>query len=184
MQQTLILNNTTMTRSQLYPLPEYFDRYITLNDDVTLAEALQTSLQELENAPIEKWQQLGHAVYAPGKWTVKDMLQHLTDTERVFVYRATAFARGQKEVLPFDEELFAKNANASARTLEHIIEEAIAVRKATIYLYQSFTADMINAIGNGVKGEYSVHAIGYIIAGHQRWHVKILEERYYPLLEK
>ncbi len=172
-----------MTRSQLTNLPEYFDRYINKTDDVDVLTALQTSVTELENVPLEKWKALGNRVYAEGKWTVKDILQHLIDTERVFVYRATAFARGDKEVKPFDEEMYAKNAKATQRSLEDLLEESIHLRKSTIYLYKSFNEEMLNRTGKSFKGDYSVHAIGYIFAGHQRWHFGILKERYFPMLE-
>ncbi|MBL7703576.1 MAG: DinB family protein [Ferruginibacter sp.] len=170
-----------MTRSQLNPMPEYFDRYINMADDVTLMEALETSLTELKNAPVDEWKAIGDYVYAPGKWTIKDILQHLTDTERVFSYRALSFARGEKEVRPFDEDNYGKMANANSRTIEDLLEEAIAVRKATILLYKSFSPAMLNSMGIGFKGEYSVHAIGFIFAGHQRWHFKVIEERYLHL---
>lgn len=172
-----------MKRSQLHPMPEYFDRYINMTDDIELPDALQLSLQELESAPVAKWKALGNKVYAPGKWTVKDTLQHLIDTERVFSYRATAFSRDEKDVMPFDEELYGKNANANTRTIEDLLEEAVCLRKSFIWLYKSFTAAMMAREGNGFKGKYSVASIGFIIPGHQRWHFKILEEKYYPLLK-
>lgn len=165
------------------PLPNYFDRYILMNEDVELLTALDISLKELESSPVEKWLAIGNGVYAPGKWTIKDILQHLTDTERVFSYRATAFSRGEQKVASFDEELYAKNAEANYRTLEDLLNEAIAVRKSTIYLFKSFSPEMLNRVGIGFKGEYSVQSIGYIIPGHQRWHFKIIEEKYVPLLE-
>ena len=171
-----------MKRSQLNPMPEYFDRYINMTDDVELPEAFQISLKELENAPIEKWKALADKVYAPGKWTVKDILQHLIDTERVFSYRALSFARGEKSVMPFDEDGYGRYANAGLRTIENLLEEAICVRRSTIQLYKSFTPEMLNNMGMGFKGEYTVQAIGFIFPGHQRWHFKILEEKYYPLL--
>lgn len=171
-----------MTRSQLI-LPEYFDRYINKTDDVTVMESLQISLKELENAPLDKWKNLGDQVYAPGKWTIKDIIQHLTDTERVFSYRAMSFARGEKEVRSFDEDAYASAANANSRTLEDLIEEAIAVRKATIHLYKSFSAETLEKTGIGFKGEYTVHAIGFIFGGHQRWHIDVINERYMPLLQ-
>ncbi|MFT3908294.1 MAG: DinB family protein [Ferruginibacter sp.] len=170
-----------MTRSQLSHMPVYFDRYINMTDDVDISEALQTSLHELENAPIAIWKAIGEKVYAPGKWTVKDILQHLIDAERVFSYRATAFARGEKDVLPFDEELYAKNTTAATRTIEDLLEEAICLRKSFIYLYKSFNSEMLERMGNGFKGKYSVASIGFIVPGHQRWHFKILEEKYYGL---
>jgi len=172
-----------MKRSQLYPMPDYFDRYILLTDDIDMLEALQISLHELENIPLDLWKSLGNQVYAPGKWTIKDLMQHMIDTERIFSYRAVSFARGDKQVPSYDEDTFAKNAQANERTLDALLAEAVAVRKSTIHLFQSFTDDMLAKMGIGFKGEYSVHAIGFILAGHQRWHFKVIEEKYLPLLK-
>ncbi len=173
-----------MKKSQINPMPEYFDRYINMAEDVDLSTSLKISLQELENAPVEKWKTLGNKTYAHNKWTVKDILQHLIDTERVFSYRALSFARGEKAVSPFDEENYGKMANANRRTVEDLLEESILVRKSTIQLYESFTNEMLNRIGISFKGEYSVLAIGFIFPGHQRWHFKVLAEKYYPLLHE
>ena len=169
------------TRSQLSPLPQYFDRYINLVDDVTVTQALEISLKELHDAPLQQWKAIGSKVYAPGKWTINDILQHVADTERVFAYRALSFARGEKDVRPFDENLYGQNAGATNRTLEDILEELIAVRKASILLYKSFNETMLNRKGVGFKGEYSVHDIGFIIGGHQRWHWRVIEEKYLRL---
>ncbi|MBL7977681.1 MAG: DinB family protein [Bacteroidetes Order II. Incertae sedis bacterium] len=171
-----------MTRSQLNPMPAYFDRYINMTDEVTVEQALQTSLDELQQAPLEAWQTVGKAVYAPGKWTIPDILQHLIDTERVFCYRALSFARGEKEVQSYDEDGYGKMAKATQRSLEDLLEEALAVRKATLLLFQSFDSEMRERIGEGFKGPYSVHSIGFILAGHQRWHFRTIEERYLPLV--
>lgn len=172
-----------MTRSQLHPMPEYFDRYINMTDDVTLFEAFDISLQELKNAPIDKWKALGDRVYAPGKWTVKDLLQHLIDTERIFCYRALAFSRNEpNKMLSYDEDLYAKQADANRRTIEDLMEEFMLVRQSTIQLFRSFSPEMLQKSGEGFKGPYSVAAIGFMTPGHQRWHLKVLEERYYPLL--
>lgn len=175
-----------MKKSELNPMPKYFDRYIALADDIEMMAALQLSLKELENAPLDKWKALGEQVYAPGKWTVKDLLQHIIDTERVFTYRVTSFARKDPQtMLGYDEELFGKNAEANRRTIDDLMEELILLRKSTILMYQSFTEEMLQTIGKGYNGnEYSVVAIGFMLPGHQRWHFKVLEERYYPLLDK
>lgn len=172
-----------MKRSQLLSMPEYFDRYINMNDDVELKDALQISESELIHAPIEKWKALGNKVYAPGKWTVKDLLQHIIDTERVFAYRALAFARGQSKVLPFDEEMFANQAIAIKRNIDDLFNEALNLRKSTIDLFQSFSDEMLMQEGLSFKGTYKVCDIGFIISGHQRWHFKVLEERYYGMME-
>jgi hypothetical protein len=173
-----------MIRSQINPMPEYFDRYICKCDDVDILEAIQISIAEIDNFPIHKWKVLGDKVYAPNKWTVKDILQHLIDTERVFAYRATAFARGDEQaMLSFDEELFGKNADASKRTIEDLLEEMKILRQSFLCLYKSFSPTALQTIGNGFTGKYSVASIGFTIAGHQRWHLQILEEKYYPLLK-
>lgn len=170
-----------MKRSELLH-PVYFDRYINETDDVTLPEALKISLEELQNAPLADWKSIGDKVYAPGKWTIRDILQHIIDTERVFSYRALSFARGEATVQSFDEDGYAANAGASNRTWDELINEAICVRQSTIALFNSFTPEMLSRLGMGFKGEYAVHAIGFILAGHQRWHFRIIRERYFPLL--
>lgn len=174
-----------MKRSELNPMPKYFDRYIALADDVEMMDALNISLQELEDAPLDKWKALGNRAYAEGKWSVKDMLQHIIDTERVFVYRATSFARQDpQKMLGYDEELFGKNAEANRRSIDELYEELILLRKSSILLFKSFTDEMLQTIGKGYSSEYSVVSIGFMLHGHQRWHFKVLEERYYPLLDQ
>lgn len=174
-----------MKKSDIKKMPPYFDRYIMLTDDVTVIEALTISLQELESAPIDKWMTLNDTTYAPNKWSVKDILQHYIDTERVFTYRITAIARGDKQnMLPYDEEIFAKNALANRRTVEDLVFELTSIRKTTIMLYKSFTEEMLHELGNGFNGmQYCPLALGFMLAGHQRWHFKVLEEKYYPLLQ-
>lgn len=174
-----------MKKSDITKMPEYFDRYIHLAEDLSVVESLKLSLQELEQAPISTWKSLGDNVYAEGKWTLKDILQHYIDTERVFTYRITAIARGDKQkMLPYDEEEFAKNAAANRRSVDDLVEELILIRKATIKLYESFTPEMLQQEGNGFNGvKYSPLALGFMLAGHQRWHFKVLEEKYYSLIK-
>ena len=174
-----------MKRSQLDPVPEYFDRYINKCDDVTILEAIQISIEELDNFPIEKWRALGDKVYAPGKWTVKDILQHLIDTERIFTYRALAFARGETEtLLSYDDDAYAAHAQANGRMLEDLIDELRLVHLSFLKLFSSFNYEMLTRMGNTFRGRYSVASIGFCMPGHQRWHMGILKERYYPLLEQ
>jgi DinB superfamily len=174
-----------MKKSAIKKMPEYFDRYINLTDDVSYTEALQISLQELESAPLEKWKALGNKVYAKDKWTVKDILQHFIDTERVFTYRILAIARGDKQkMIPYDEEAFAKNTIANQRTIDDLLSELILVRKGTIAMFQSFTPDMLQQLGNGFNGmQYCPLSLGFMLAGHQRWHFNVLEDKYFPMLK-
>lgn len=164
-------------------MPEYFDRYINQVEDIELSAALQQSIREIEQFPLDRWRALGDKVYAPGKWTIKDILQHLIDTERVFAYRALSFARQESARLPsYDEDAFAQSALANRRELDDLVAELLLSRRSFEAMYQSFSPEMLQRNGLSFKGTYSVLSIGFIIAGHQRHHLKILEERYYPLL--
>jgi hypothetical protein len=164
-------------------MPAYFDRYINLAPDVELGQALQQSLAAIDSFPLDKWKALGDNVYAPGKWTIKDILQHIIDTERIFSYRALRFARNDSTKLPgFEENDFAAAAGANSRTLDALVEELKTVRRSTILLYASFTDDMLKTMGATVAATISVLAIGFTIIGHQQHHINVLEERYYPLL--
>jgi hypothetical protein len=163
-------------------MPEYFDRYINLAEDISIIEALRISQKELDQFEIEKWQKIGDKVYAEGKWTIKQIIQHLIDAERIFCYRALCIARGEMVKLPsFDEVAYAENAIVSHRDLDDLIAEFKAVKTATMSLFQSFTDEMLLQSGPSFSGTYSVLAIGYILAGHQRWHFKIIDERYTTL---
>ncbi|MBK8053610.1 MAG: DinB family protein [Saprospiraceae bacterium] len=176
-----------MTKSDIKIMPEYFDRYIALADDhLSVVEALELSLQELNDAPVDKWRALGDQVYAEGKWTLRDILQHYIDTERVFVYRILSIARGdQQKMTPYDENEFAKNALATRRSLDEILDELKLIRRTTIMMFKSFTDDMLLQNGHGYSGvQYGPLALGFMLAGHQRWHFRVLEEKYYPMLKR
>ena len=174
-----------MKKSSIQNMPEYFDRYINLADDVDHLDALRVGLHELESIPLDRWKSLGDAVYAPGKWTLKDILQHCTDTERVFAYRTLCFARGDQQKLnTYEEDDYAIAAIATNRTWESLMEEAILVRKSSIALFASFTDKMLHQSGIGMNNiHYSALSIAFMIPGHQRWHFKVIEERYLPLLK-
>ncbi|WP_445747186.1 DinB family protein [Polaribacter sp.] len=131
--------------------------------------------QSLQNISIEK--QL--FAYDTGKWTVKQVVQHIIDTERVFCYRALCFARNDKTALPgFDQDLFVANDNANARNWSDLLEEMRVVRQGTILLYDSFTQDALLRIGSGSGKNMSVRAIGFMCSGHQLHHLNVLKERY------
>jgi hypothetical protein len=117
--------------------------------------------------------------YAPGKWTMADVLGHVTDGERVFTYRALTFARGDTSALPsFDENAWAVAANAGRRPLRELMDEYAAVRSATIELFRGFTPEEFARSGVASTKPVSVRALAYIVAGHERHHLRILRERY------
>lgn len=118
--------------------------------------------------------------YAPGKWTPKDMLQHLIDSERVFCYRALCFARRDQQTLPgFDENEYAEVAGAAGRKWEDMVEEFTLLRKATEIMFDSFSEEQLEAEGSSGGGMNNyVLGLGFIILGHCRHHQRVLQERY------
>jgi len=173
-----------MKKSQIHPKPEYFDRYIDKTEDLPLMEVLEKSLRELNHLPLVKLEALGNLTYAEGKWTVKDIFQHLCDTERIFTYRALAFSRNETgQVLGYEEDHYARHANANNRELNEIIRELVTIRASFVELFRSFTPEMLLKTGKGFKGDYSVLAIGFMMPGHQRWHLDVIDALYLPMLE-
>ena len=121
--------------------------------------------------------------YAPGKWTPKEMLLHIIDAERIFTYRALRFARGDAQALPgFDENFFATNSEANARSMSSLLTEYHAVRAATISLFSNLNAAQLDRLGSANGAPTSVRALLFITAGHERHHLGILRERYWPVL--
>lgn len=177
------LTATEMKVAGLPYQPEYFSRYYFLLDDVPLLDVIQKSIDELKDLPLDKYRALGNQVYAPGKWTVKDIIQHISDTTRTFTYRALAFARGDKQVMPaFPEDTFAANAEANDRSFESLLEELAIVNQSFKAMFASFTPKMLLRGGIGFKGPYTVASIGFTLPGHQRWHFGVIKDKYIPLL--
>jgi hypothetical protein len=158
------------------PLYENYVRLATGDDVFTVLNRSWDQLGLwLGSIPEEK---LLHT-YAPGKWTIAQMLQHLIDSERVFAYRAMCFARGEKNSLPgFDENAYAGRATAEHRSLVAMKEELLALRKASITLYNSFTREDLAESGIAFGYRVTVNAMGFIMAGHIYHHQRIYEERY------
>ena len=117
--------------------------------------------------------------YAPGKWSIREVVGHMTDTEHVFAYRALRFARGDKTPLPgFDEVAWGNASNADTRTLKSLLEEFAAVRATTLAMIKSFSPELLNRTGTASGHPVSVRGLVYVMAGHERHHVRILKERY------
>jgi hypothetical protein len=173
-----------MKKSDIKRMPEYFDRYINVVDDVELPQAFARSVQQLETLDKRLLAKLDGKRYEPDKWTVKETFQHLIDWERILSYRALLYARHKGSASQdVDGEIFAANMDAERRTIEELIGELRIVRTATEAMFRSFDEQMLHSTGICWKYEISVLAMGYTIIGHQLHHLKIVEEKYYPLLE-
>ncbi|NCT10832.1 MAG: DinB family protein [Flavobacteriia bacterium] len=132
--------------------------------------------QSLQNISEEKQ----HFAYASEKWNMKEVVQHIIDTERVFCYRALCFARNDKTSLPgFDQDLFVANVNANTINWADLLTEMAIVRQGTILLFKSFSEESLKRIGVGSEKNMSVRAIGFLCSGHQIHHLNILKERYF-----
>lgn len=165
------------------PLPSdyapYFENYIALIQSDNIKQALSASLSDLERFLQSIPENKSDYAYAENKWTVKEVIQHGIDSERVFAYRAMCIARGEQQSLPsFDDKLYAEHATVQHRTLIDLSEELILQRKSSIQLFHFFTEDMLQARGNAGGNPITVLSLGYILAGHWVHHQNILTERY------
>jgi hypothetical protein len=158
---------------------EYYGYYISLNETdsilLNLENQLKITSDFFTSLPNDKLE----FQYEVGKWTPKDILQHIIDTERIFAYRALRFARFDNTNLPgYEENDYAEVANANSRTIEDLIEEYKIVKLATIHLFKSFSEKMLLNIGQANNAPTSVRAIGFIISGHEIHHINIIKVKY------
>ncbi len=158
---------------------DYFSKYIHFDEVENLIEELEICIHGfirfVQDIPMDKFDYR----YAEGKWTIKEMIQHLIDTERIFSYRALRIARNDKTPLPgFDENAFSENCRANERSLQGLLTEMATVRQATLALFKSFTEEDLKRKGFVADTEISVRAIGFILIRHQKHHQSIFLERY------
>ncbi len=157
----------------------YYSRYIDLVPDGPIVEVLRSQVREtmelLRSIPEAK----GNHAYAPGKWTIKEVFGHVIDSERVFSYRALRIGRGDATPLPgFEQDDYVPQGGFASRTLQDLADELEVVRRATLLLFEGFPKDAWARMGTASGNPVSVQALAYIIAGHERHHVKVLRERY------
>lgn len=159
----------------------YFEQYIKLVyfKEKSIIDILFESQKEFQNVlgilPKEKHDY----TYEKGKWSLKELIQHIIDTERIFCYRALCFARNDKTELPgFDQDIFVNNDNANDRNYFELLDEMNTLRESTIQLYKSFTQEALLRKGVASGNEISVRALGYLFSGHQIHHLNVVKERY------
>jgi uncharacterized damage-inducible protein DinB len=157
----------------------FYGTYIQAVEDKTILEGLSEGLSQLvdfvKSIPEEKLEYR----YADGKWTIKDIILHMIDTERIFTYRALRISRGDKTPLPgFEENDYVPVAFANNRSVESLLAEFESVRKATISLFENLKEEQLLFLGTASNNAISVRAIGSIITGHQNHHLNVIQERY------
>ncbi|MHA8065285.1 DinB family protein [Aquirufa sp. ROCK2-A2] len=162
-----------------YPKSRYFAEYLNFMPTDKLLDVLKKNTEELlalyESLTSDQWDY----AYQVGKWTRKELLGHMIDTERIFSYRALAISRGEKQsLLGFDENEYLSEAQFDGQQPEQLLQQYAATRQASICLFQSFTQEQWDKMGLSNNHPVSTRALAWMIAGHERHHLNILKERY------
>ena len=159
----------------------YFQPYINKIGDLILLDGLIEGLKEtisfLRSIPQDKLEYR----YEAGKWTVKEVISHLIDSERIFAYRALRFARMDRTpVAGFEQDDYILASSANERSIESLLEEFELVKQSTIALFKTFgdNSEILKRTGIAGGGEVSVRALGFLISGHEKHHCDIIKERY------
>ncbi len=160
--------------------PEYTIKYLNyLPDDINLTDHLIQNLKEIIDLYVAIPNDKYRYRYAENKWTTKEVLIHIIDTERVFAYRALAYARGDSAVLPgFNENNYVDTSNANSRTATDLLDELKTVRLATISLFKSFSLEQFSIVGKTSENNFSVSALAFLIIGHATHHLHIIQDKY------
>lgn len=171
-----------MKKSQLASMPQFFDRYINLVEDVDLIEALEKYARLSNDEERQVLERIGDKSYAEGKWTAKEVIQHIIDNERIQAYRALRFARNDKTNLPgYDENYLAQSAKTGHLEMSRLIREFELVRQSNILMYKGFGDVELLRKGICFNTDISVLALGFVLVGHQIHHMSVLKERYWNL---
>ena len=170
----------TIARPEPGEFAPYYERYISLVAGTDILGTLDAQRRQTLLLLSGRDDRDGEYRYAPGKWSAKEALGHVCDTERVFAYRALRIARGDQTPLAgFEQDDYVKNGPFAKAPMEEIIEDYIAVRRASITLFRNLDEAAWVRRGVANNNEVSVRALAYIIAGHELHHRRILEEKYF-----
>jgi hypothetical protein len=182
MSEPAVINPPTFTvaRPQAGEYAPYYERYISLIHGEDILATLDQQRRQMMLLLSGRDEQDGDFRYAPEKWSAKEVLSHICDTERVFAYRALRFARADATPLAgFEQDDYVRNGPFARRPLEDLVEDFISVRRATLSLLRNLEEAAWLRRGIANKNEVTVRALAYIIAGHELHHRQILEEKYF-----
>lgn len=167
-----------MNRPDKNEYAPYYETYVSLVSETDPVSALREQIAEFETIFSEVAEEKGAYAYAEGKWTIKEMIGHLNDTERVFAYRALRIGRGDETPLAgFDQDPYVENGDFNHATLADLIEEFRLLRKSSVLLFKNLPAEAWAQSGTASEARVSVRALAYIMVGHVRHHTNVLKER-------
>ena len=159
--------------------PVYYQKYIDLINSPDIIKELDNQVMDFQELITDITEEKENYSYAPGKWTPKEVIGHIIDTERIMAYRALCFARKDKASLPgFDENDYVKNANFSKRSLNSLAQEFALIRESNIALFKVFDEETLNEMGIANGNNVSVRAIIFMIAGHAQHHINVIKSKY------
>lgn len=162
--------------------PAFLEYVYKLNEGTELKEALQLSLEKINELDIAQLNRIGFKTYEKDKWTIHTILQHLIDWERIWCFRAIIFARGEGTIpVAHDQEIMGHNSNANDLTIEQLVNELRIVRQSTIMMFASFNKKILETNCKFFEYQMPLFAIGLTIAAHQIHHFNVIKERYLPL---
>lgn len=168
-----------MKRPEKNEYAEFYETYVSLVPESDVIACLENQTEEIVAAFKDANDEKGLYAYGADKWTIKEVIGHLIDGERVFAYRALRFSRADSTPLPgFDQEPYIENGNANAVSIKNLIEELVLLRKANVLMFKNLTAEGWGRVGNACEADMSVRAVAFILVGHIRHHLRILQERY------
>jgi hypothetical protein len=168
-----------MSRPQPAEFDPYYQKYISLVPEEEIIPALTGQIDDLSRLFENVSEEIGTFAYAEGKWSVKEVLSHLIDGERMFAYRALRVARGDKTPIEgFEQDEYIATSNANNRSFAELLDEFGALRKANLLLVNNISDESSRLMGTASDNPVSARALVYIMAGHVRHHLNILNERY------
>lgn len=157
----------------------YYEPYVQKFKGEDILAVLAKGVEDVNELVASLTEEQLTSAYAEGKWTIKEVLQHIMDTERIFCYRALRFSRNDKTNLPgFEQDDFVPYSGANERNSMEMLREYNAIRQSTITLFKNFTDEMLARVGIASDNEMSVRALAYIAAGHEKHHLNVINERY------
>jgi hypothetical protein len=166
-------------RPDLNTVPEFYRGYVDKAESDSLFDAMEIALDRTMKLVKTLPENGGLLKYADDKWTINEVLQHIIDSERIFAYRALRFARADATELPgFDHDAYVPASKSNRRRTDLLLKELIAVRMSSIALFVSFTEEMLVARGVANGQTIDVRTIGWVIAGHNTHHLRVIQERY------
>jgi len=171
--------STTFSKPAADEYEPYYDIYIGLVPDGDILEILEEQLRDTVSLIREMPEETGNRAYAEGKWTAKELLGHVIDTERIFAYRGLCFARGDQTQLPgFEQDDYVSLGEFNSRSCKDLADEFEYLRKSNLVLFRSWTEEVQSRRGHGGGYVMAARAVPFVLAGHERHHMNVLRERY------